>query len=328
MIALPTLDSITQAAQRLAAGDIIGLPTETVYGLAADACNANAVAKIYHAKGRPSDHPLIVHLAPQADIHAWASHVPHYAQALIAAFWPGACTLVLPRTALAGDFVTGKQLTVALRCPSHPIAQQVLQACASLGVHGIAAPSANRFGRVSPTTANHVASEFTALTDLLIIDGGACDVGIESTIVDCTQALPRILRHGAITAEDVARVTGLRVDSNPNINATVQATPRVSGSLLAHYAPNTPLIVCGHSHTAHLEAGTVYMGFEPPLNPHTRYHAMPRDCGQYAQQLYATLRHLDTMGYRTIAVEPVPNTLDWAGVADRLTRAAATFITP
>jgi L-threonylcarbamoyladenylate synthase len=326
MIVLPTASTIAQAAKRLAAGDIIGLPTETVYGLAADACNASAVAKVYQTKGRPSDHPLIIHLAPQADITLWASHVPQYAKALMAAFWPGACTLVLPRTAMAGDFVTGNQATVALRCPSHPVAQQVLQACAALGVHGLAAPSANRFGRVSPTTAQHVYSEFANLSELLILDGGACDIGIESTIVDCTQARPRILRHGLISSQELIFAAGCTFEAGVgSVPSSAQATPRVSGSLAAHYAPNTPLHLCAHQNTVDLVAGTVYMGFEPPLNSAARYHAMPRDSAQYAQQLYAVLRNLDAMAYAAIAVEPVPDTAVWAGVSDRLARAAATF---
>lgn len=317
MVLAPTPAHIAQAAAVLAAGEIVGMPTETVYGLAGDASNAAAVAKIYAAKGRPSDHPLIVHLAPQGDVSFWASAVPAYANALMQAFWPGPLTLVLPRTAQAGDFITGNQNTVAVRCPSHPVAQALLQACAALGVQGLAAPSANRFGRVSPTTAAHVADEFE--NRILTLDGGACEVGIESTIVDCTQAAPRILRHGAVSLADVARVTGLTV-----IDAVgSHAAPRVSGSLAAHYAPATPLRFCEFSDVKNLAADAVYMGFDASANG--AFHAMPRDASLYAQQLYATLRSLDAMHYSTIAVQPLPLEPQWAGVADRLARAAATF---
>jgi L-threonylcarbamoyladenylate synthase len=317
MMLAPTPAHVNQAAALLAAGDIVGIPTETVYGLAGDASNAAAVAKIYAAKGRPSDHPLIVHLAPQPDVHFWASTVPTYAKDLMHAFWPGPLTLVLPRTAQAGDFITGGQNTVAVRCPSHPVAQALLQACAALGVQGLAAPSANRFGRVSPTTAQHVADEFE--NRILTLDGGACEVGIESTIVDCTQAVPRILRHGAVSLADVTRVTGLAVtDAVGN-----HAAPRVSGSLAAHYAPATPLRFCERLDTKNLAPNAVFMGFEAPVNG--AFHAMPRDAALYAQQLYATLRSLDAMNYSAIAVQPLPLEPQWAGVADRLARAAATF---
>jgi L-threonylcarbamoyladenylate synthase len=317
MILAPTPAHIAQAAALLAAGDVVGMPTETVYGLAGDASNAAAVATIYATKGRPADHPLIVHLEPQADVSFWASHVPHYAQALMQAFWPGPLTVVLPRTQQAGDFITGGQNTVAVRCPSHPVAQALLQACAALGVQGLAAPSANRFGRVSPTMAQHVASEFE--NRIVTLDGGACEVGIESTIVDCTQATPRILRHGAVSLADVARVTGLTVmDAVGNHGA-----PRVSGSLAAHYAPTTRLVFCEHSLTQTLPKNAVYMGFDAPSS--SAFHAMPRDAALYAQQLYAALRSLDAMHYALIAVQPLPTAPQWAGVTDRLARAAATF---
>jgi L-threonylcarbamoyladenylate synthase len=317
MIKPPTSANICEAAALLAAGGIVGLPTETVYGLAGDAANPKAVAAIYATKGRPSDHPLIVHLAPKADALNWASTVPAYAQALMHAFWPGPLTLVLTRTAHAGDFITGGQDTVALRCPSHPVAQALLNACETRGIKGLAAPSANRFGRVSPTTAQHVADEFS--NAVFTLDGGACEVGIESTIVDCTQGAPRILRHGAVSMADVARVSGLVVSDAVGH----QAAPRVSGSLAAHYAPATPLRWCGFSDAPQLPSNAVFMGFDEPNA--TAFHAMPRDAALYAQQLYATLRRLDAMHYSAIAVQPVPLEPQWAGVADRLARAAATF---
>jgi L-threonylcarbamoyladenylate synthase len=325
MIVSPEPAQIAQAAALLAAGGIIGLPTETVYGLAADASNAAAVARIYAAKGRPSDHPLIVHLAPTANIGFWAAAVPNYAFDLMKAFWPGPLTLVLPRTVKAGDFITGRQDTVALRCPAHPVAQALLQACLDQGIQGLAAPSANRFGRVSPTTAQHVDDEFAGA--VFTLDGGACEVGIESTIVDCTQAAARILRHGAVSLADVARVMGsagvVALDG-----VSQHATPRVSGSLAAHYAPSTPLRFCSVQDASQLVPTAVFMGFQsPPPAPTGRaaFHAMPQDAARYAQQLYATLRNLDAMGYSAIAVQPLPAEPQWAGVADRLSRAAATF---
>jgi L-threonylcarbamoyladenylate synthase len=233
------------------------------------------------------------------------------------AFWPGPLTVVLPRTVHAAEFITGGQDTVALRCPSHPVAQALLQACFDQGIRGLAAPSANRFGRVSPTTAQHVEDEFAA--QVFTLDGGACEVGIESTIVDCTQAAPRILRHGAVSLADVERITGLAVvDAVGHHNA-----PRVSGSLAAHYAPATPLRFCELRQSGDLPASAVLMGFDAPAAG--AFHAMPRDAALYAQQLYATLRNLDAMGYSAIAVQPLPSEPQWAGVADRLARAAATF---
>jgi L-threonylcarbamoyladenylate synthase len=322
MICPPTPIQIAKTARILATGGIVGLPTETVYGLAADASNAAAVALVYATKGRPANHPLIVHLAPHADIRFWAKQVPAYAQSMMDACWPGPLTIVLPRTEHAGDFITGGQNTVALRCPAHPVAQALLQACAALGVHGLAAPSANRFGRVSPTAAQHVDDEFSGT--VLTLDGGACEVGIESTIVDCTQDAPRILRHGAVSLADVARITGLvSVDAVTRKDANQTATPRVSGSLAAHYAPNTPLHFCNLQDAAMLPSSAVFMGFESVRN--CAHHAMPRDAAQYAQQLYAALRSLDAMGYSAIAAQPLPVEPSWAGVADRLARAAATF---
>ncbi|MEN9912554.1 MAG: hypothetical protein RI956_998 [Pseudomonadota bacterium] len=324
MIIASTPHNISLAAAAIAAGKVIGLPTETVYGLAADARCPDAIAKVYRAKNRPSNHPLIVHLAPQADIALWARHIPDYAYQLMKAFWPGACTVVLPRTQYAGDFITGHQDTVALRCPSHPVAQQLLTVCYQFNIYGIAAPSANQFGRVSPTTARHVYDEFKHLDDeLFILDGGACEIGIESTIIDCTQATPRILRYGLITAADITRITGLAVT---NDMTNLSNKPRVSGSLTAHYAPKTPIRLCTVDKIDALNPRVVLMGRSPTTACAAHYHAMPDDAIHYAQQLYATLRHLDTMGYDEIIVESMPNTDEWAGVTDRLTRAAATFL--
>ncbi len=228
--------SIAAAAQALRSGALLGLPTETVYGLAADASSDAAVAKIFAAKGRPSDHPLIVHVADASGIAHFASAVPAFAQALVDAFWPGPLTLILPRRAGVASAATGAQGSVGLRCPAHPVALAVLRACAAEGVWGVAAPSANRFGRVSPTTAAHVQSEFG--DDLLVLDGGACSVGIESTIVDCTRGAAVLLRPGAITRAQIEAACGQRLLSKEELEAH---TPRASGTLLAHYAPSAPV---------------------------------------------------------------------------------------
>lgn len=325
MIYQPTHTHIAAAAELLSQGAVVGLPTETVYGLAADASNQAAVARIYALKARPADHPVIVHLAPQADWRFWASHMPDYAQALVQACWPGPLTLVLPRTIQVGDFITGGQATVGLRCPSHPVAQALLLAAAKLGVLGLAAPSANRYGQISPTTAAHVEAEFTQPP--FTLDGGACEVGIESTIVDCTGTAPRILRHGAVSFEDIVRVTGLAVSDGTGA-ALGTHTPRVPGSVASHYAPRTPLGFCALDQAAMLPAHTAYLlrdaqGLVPVAG--VSVIQAPQDSASFARQLYATLRSIDDMGFARIAVQPVPSSYEWAGVADRLSRAAASF---
>lgn len=321
MIAAPSLENIAIAADLLARGELVGLPTETVYGLAADASNSAAVAKIYALKGRPKTHPVIVHLAPHADLGYWASRVPDFAQALAQAFWPGPLTLVLPRSEHAADFITGGQPSVGLRCPSHPAAQALLNAAAQRGVRGLAAPSANRYGQASPTLAAHVESEFSQPP--FTLDGGACEVGIESTIVDCTGAAPRILRHGSVSLDEVARVTGL-----PTADGTgAGAAPRVPGSVAAHYAPRTPLQWCALEEAHRLPANCAFLvrGEYAPAQAGIAYIQAPQDAAGFARQLYASLRSIDAMGFARIAVQPVPTGNEWAGVADRLNRAAASF---
>ena len=233
--------SIAAAAQALQRGELLGLPTETVYGLAADAGNDAAVAKIFEAKGRPSNHPLIVHVASAQGVQRFASHVPVFAHKLIEAFWPGPLTLILPRRPEVAAVAAGGQNSVGLRCPSHPVAQAVLQQAEVLGVFGVAAPSANLFGRVSPTTASHVAGEFG--DDLLIIDGGACEVGIESAIVDCTRAAPVLLRPGVLTPQQLSDVCGVAVATPITPDAEA---PRASGTLASHYAPRAHEIGRAH----------------------------------------------------------------------------------
>ncbi len=324
--------AIEQAAQRLAQGGLVGLPTETVYGLAADAENASAVQGIFAAKGRPADHPLIVHLgpdAPRAEADAFASAVPPFAERLIAAFWPGPLTLILPRRADVATVAAGGQNSVGLRCPSHPVAQAVLRAAAAHGVRGVAAPSANRFGRVSPTMAAHVAEEFAELGDdaLLILDGGACAVGIESTIVDCTRGHPVLLRPGVLTSAQIEAAAG-----EPLRTRDIEgAAPRASGTLESHYAPRARVRLMD---AKQLRAAFQVLGDDAKhiaLYSRTAIEAargtpkrrMPDEAAAAAQELFAVLRELDATGVRLIWVETPPAGPEWDGVRDRLNRAAA-----
>lgn len=330
MILDGTLDTSVQAAAvALQQGRLLGLPTETVYGLAADSDNDTAVAQIFAAKGRPANHPLIVHVADAAAITRYAKEVPVFAQQLIDAFWPGPLTLILPRLPHAAKASTGGQDSVGLRCPSHPVAHAVLQACQQLDppVWGVSAPSANKFGRVSPTTAQHVATEFG--DELLVLDGGACEVGIESTIVDCTRGVPVLLRPGAITRDDIARACGQRPLSKEELSAN---TPRASGTLLAHYAPNAKVRLMD---ARQLQSALDILGSEgkniavyhrSPLKCTAKgitLRAMPQQALATARELFGTLRDFDEIGAQLIWIETPPDTADWEGVRDRLQRAAA-----
>jgi len=321
--------SVQAAAQALQRGELLGLPTETVYGLAADADNDAAVAQIFTAKGRPPNHPLIVHVADSGATTRYAREVPLFAQQLIDAFWPGPLTLILPRLPQAARASTGGQDSVGLRCPSHPVAHAVLAACQQLQppVWGVSAPSANKFGRVSPTTAAHVAGEFGDA--LLVLDGGACEVGIESTIVDCTRGVPVLLRPGAITRDDIERACGQRPLSKEELQ---ENTPRASGTLLAHYAPNAQVRLMD---AKQLQAGLDVLGADArnlavyhrtPLRTASRavtLRAMPADAAATARELFGALRDFDEVGARLIWIETPPDTPDWEGVRDRLLRAAA-----
>ncbi len=319
--------SIAQAAQALRQGALVGLPTETVYGLAADADNDAAVAQIFAAKGRPADHPLIVHVADAAGLAHFASEVPAFAQALVDAFWPGPLTLILPRHEGVALAATGGQNSVGLRCPAHPVAHALLQACAALGVHGVAAPSANRFGRVSPTTAQHVQDELG--NGLLVLDGGPCQVGIESTIVDCTRGVPVLLRPGAIGRAQIQAACGMEPLSKEDLPAL---TPRASGTLEAHYAPTAKVRLMD---TKALQTGLDLLGADaahlavyartPLRSPSSRVllRRMPGDAEAAAQQLFAALRSFDDAGVRLIWIETPPADPAWEGVRDRLQRAAA-----
>ena len=325
--------AIQQAAQALAAGELLGLPTETVYGLAADASSDSAVAKIFAAKGRPSDHPLIVHIARgatgSAGVAHFATNVPAFAQALMDTFWPGPLTLILPRREDVGAAAAGGQDSIGLRCPAHPVAQAVLQACAALGVAGLAAPSANKFGRVSPTTAAHVQSEFG--DGLLVLDGGPCAMGIESTIVDCTRGVPVLLRPGSIGRDQIEQACGQPLrDKEAIANA-----PRASGTLEAHYAPTAKvrLMTAAALQTALDLLGTGLDSQAVSIAVYTRQtmrsrsaqvvcRPMPQDAATAAQELFAALRDFDTQGVRLIWIETPPDTPEWEGVRDRLQRAS------
>ena len=305
---------VAEAVAALRAGQVIGLPTETVYGLAGDAANAEAVARIFALKRRPPDHPLIVHIGDAAQLDDWARIVPAAARALAAHHWPGPLTLVLPRAARVPDAITGGQDTVALRMPAHPLARAVLTAFGG----ALAAPSANRFGRISPTRAEHVRAEFGDAVPC-VLDGGPCAVGIESTIVDLSAGAPRILRPGAITRAMLERTLG-----GPLAAGVADDAPRVSGSLPAHYAPRTPLALLDAPALRRRrgEDDALLLTHSLAVDA-ARGLRLPGDAAGYARALYAALRELDARGARVILAERVPDTPVWAGVRDRLTRAAA-----
>ncbi|TXH06470.1 MAG: threonylcarbamoyl-AMP synthase [Rhodocyclaceae bacterium] len=324
----PSDADYARAVELLRAGELVAIPTETVYGLGADAANPAAVARIFAAKGRPADHPLIVHLAGHDAVDRWAEQVPDVAWELMETFWPGPLTLILKKQAWVPDAVTGGQDTVGLRVPGHPVALELLRRFAAVaGEHaGIAAPSANRFGRISPTTADHVREELGDAVPL-ILDGGPCTVGIESTIVDCSRGEPVVLRPGHISPLHLEAILGRR----PAIE-TAAGAPRVSGSLEAHYAPVTPLrMVAGQrlldfiNAQRHRGGKCAVISANQPLQagmPHA-WRLMPADPVGYAHDLYAALRDMDHAGVDMIVVEALPEGAEWTAVADRLRRAVA-----
>ena len=320
-------EAIAAAVDALAAGRLVGLPTETVYGLAADAGKDSAVRAIFAAKGRPADHPLIVHVDSADGVAAFAAEVPPFAQRLIDAFWPGPLTLILPRRPGVADAAAGGHPTIGLRCPSHPVAHALLSAAAARGIAGLAAPSANRFGRISPTTAAHVAAEFGA--ELLVLDGGACAVGIESTIIDCTRGAPVLLRPGQLPRARIEQVAGTRMLSKEELSAP---DPQAPGTLSAHYAPRAKLRLMNarELRTAlellGAEAKNIAVWARTPLHSESRQlvlRRMPDDADAAAQQLFAVLRGFDEAQVKLIWVEAVPDDGAWDGVRDRLARAAA-----
>lgn len=327
--ALPLI-TLNQAADLLAQGQIVAIPTETVYGLAADAQNPQAVAQIFATKGRPADHPLIVHIAAAEHAAQFAQNIPAFAQALMNKFWPGPLTLILPRQPDIAAAAAGGQASVGLRVPAHPQAQALLQACAARGVYGLAAPSANRFGKVSPTSAQHVADEFGA--SVPILDGGDCAVGIESTIVDCTRGAPIILRPGQISTADLNAALaplGLQLQEAGSVQ---KSAPKASGTLDAHYAPRAKVRLMD---ATMLQTALDVLGLDAkniatysrsilrtPAPAVLRRH-MPQNATAAAHELFAVLRELDAQGVALIWVETPPDSAEWDGVRDRLQRAAA-----
>lgn len=325
---------IGAAAALLDAGELVAFPTETVYGLGGDAENPAAVARIYAAKGRPANHPVIVHLAPHGDPQYWVAHLPVEAQKLIDAFWPGPLTLILERAARIPDAVSGGQTSVGLRCPSHPVAQRLLEAFSRCrgGHGGVAAPSANRFGHVSPTTAQHVRDEFGEA--IHVLDGGACEVGIESTILDLSRGFPALLRPGRVTPVEIADVLGVAPLLPDGSDATA---PRASGTLKAHYAPRTPLALLPFAALEPMLAEAASAGARVALvarvsragawadASNVHFTAAPEDPHLYARELYGLLRALDRADVARIFVEKLPDTAEWSAVNDRLGRAAAAF---
>jgi L-threonylcarbamoyladenylate synthase len=310
---------MVDAAANLLSGGLVAFPTETVYGLGADACNAEAVAGIYLVKGRPADHPLIVHVASIDGLGDWADDVPGYAIALARDYWPGPMTLVVRRSGLAGDFVTGGQDTVGVRVPNHPVALGLIEAFVRAGGKGVAAPSANRFGNVSPTSAQAVAAE---LGDYLadgdqILDGGACDVGVESTIIDCTGDVPKILRPGAVTALMIAQCTGLEVVGS--VDAVVDGDViRVSGSLDSHYAPMATVVL---DQIPLAGQGFIAMANVVAADDVVRL-AAPTTHDDFARVLYAALRAADEQGLATVVVQQPQGDGIAVAIRDRLKRAA------
>jgi L-threonylcarbamoyladenylate synthase len=320
----PDQNAIDAAARALEAGRLVAFPTETVYGLGADAENPQAVAAIYAAKGRPQDHPVIVHVAPGADLDHWACEIPPAARQLAEAFWPGPLTMILKRAPGIPDAVSGGQDTVGIRCPSHPVAIALLRAFKG-GQGGVAAPSANKFGHVSPTTAQHVRDEFAGDPAIAVLDGGQSQVGIESTIVDMSRLAthgPVLLRPGHISADAIAAVIG-DLPARPD-----SAAPRASGTLESHYAPHTPVAMQDTAtlqgtlsglHAAGRKVALIHYSALPATHAGIELPATPEG---FAYALYAALRAMDGSGADVILVEAPPQDGAWLGVNDRLRRAA------
>jgi L-threonylcarbamoyladenylate synthase len=344
----PSQEELHLAAMRLKEGQLLAFPTETVYGLGADADNALAVSQIFEAKGRPKDHPLIVHVGEMASVEHFAQDVPEFAKILMQHFWPGPLTLILHKKADVANAASGAHATIGLRMPSHPLALALLTHSKRLGIWGIAAPSANRFGRVSPTTAQHVQEEFDS--QLMILDGGPCEIGIESTIVDCTRDQPIVLRPGQLslpTLEDAlgAKVHLQLIDQDEMTNADHLApsslpspspAPQVSGRLLAHYAPAAKVMLfnlnalisrlSSHQPQAHERIGIWSMhdlSQESKSYASYLYKSMPSDADACAHLLFGVLRDFDKAGATEIWIERPPSSMQWLGIHDRLKRASS-----
>jgi L-threonylcarbamoyladenylate synthase len=305
---------VRRAAEILRAGGLVAFPTETVYGLGADASSAQAMARLYRVKGRPADHPVIVHFASAEEAFLWGKDIPQSAFALAGRFWPGPLTLILKRSDKAKDFVTGGQDSVGLRVPAHSLARELLSAFGG----GIAAPSANRFGRISPTTALHVQEDLGADVDL-VLAGGQSEIGIESTIVDLSGGEAVLLRPGGISLEELNKTTPVRVKTGSSV--------RHSGGMEKHYAPKTPArLVPTHEldkEIAYLQASAAVLAFSRPDERVDFWLRMPREPAAYAQKLYASLRELDGAGCEAILIEAPPAEPAWAAVLDRLRKATA-----
>lgn len=330
--------ALAQAAHVLADGGLLAFPTETVYGLGARADDDAAAAQIFAAKGRPADHPLIVHVTDASAAQAFAAHWPPAAQVLAQHFWPGPLTLIVPRRPGVGTAAAGGHASIGLRCPDHPVALDLLARARALGVLGVAGPSANRFGRVSPTTAAHVLDEFGP--DLPVLDGGACREGIESTIIDCTRAHPALLRPGTTPRAVIEEV--LRQELGFTLVERDEASPRASGTLASHYAPDALVRLMsevemaqqlsmlgvaspqgeGLAKTAAGAVVGVYSRTAPPAQPGVLHRTMPAHPAQAAHELFAVLRQFDARGVRQIWVQTPPEGAEWEGVLDRLLRAA------
>jgi L-threonylcarbamoyladenylate synthase len=311
-----TQDSIKKAAKALKDGYLVAFPTETVYGLGADASNPISVARIYEVKGRPTYHPLIVHISSTSQMDKWAVHVPEYAINLTRNFWPGPMTLILKRSQLAKDFITGGQNLVGLRVPSHPTALMLMKEFENLGGFGLAAPSANRFGAVSPTTADAVVEELgTYLSNKdLVLDGGATEVGIESTIIDCSSEAPNILRPGIISKEQVEEVCGLQ-----SIDNMSGSKVKTSGLLISHYSPVAQVVLDGKT----LPADGFFAMAEIQTPTGAIRLGSPSTIDEYAKSLYSVLRLADRKGLKRISViQPSGDGLAIA-IRDRLSKAAA-----
>jgi L-threonylcarbamoyladenylate synthase len=320
IISNSTQDEIKRAANALIDGHLVAFPTETVYGLGADATNEKAVSRIYSVKGRPTGHPLIVHISSIKQLENWAKNIPDYAIKLAREFWPGPITLILRRSPLAKDFITGGQSTVGLRAPANPIAQELLAVFESLGGSGIAAPSANRFGAVSATSSDDVMDEIGSRLNTydLVINGGSSRIGIESTIVDCTRDVPSVLRPGAITGEMIENCLSTKLFLNVEETKT-----KFSGSFKSHYSPNAQVKLSGLA-----QPGDGFIALSKIATPSGAIRlASPKDVDQYAAQIYSALRLGDTKGLKTIVVIPPEGSGLEVAIADRITKAASKIFT-
>jgi L-threonylcarbamoyladenylate synthase len=304
---------IEQAVQLLKSGELVAFPTETVYGLGADAKNPEAIKKIFEVKGRPSNHPIILHIYNESELEEWVVSIPDIARKLMKHFWPGALTLIFEAKENVSPLITGNQKTIGIRMPSHPVARELLKAFGS----GLVAPSANKFGKVSPTKAKHVKEELGDEIKL-ILEGGDCALGIESTIIDVTRIPPRLLRPGPLDVDQVKKISGVTIIySNKNI-------PRVSGSLPSHYAPKTPVKLFDYNKIKFQDKNIGVMSFrdQPENFTNIIWLKMPINPTLYAKQLYANLRKLDKNNLDTIWVEVPPKEVVWGAILDRLKRAS------